>query len=257
MTVPAAAQRPPGAVSDFLSGVELFVRGLGFWVRSPRLCVLGAIPALAAALLVAVALAVLTVFASDIATWATPFADGWSDGWRGFLRTVGAIAVVGAGGLIGVLAFTALALTIGEPFYARISAAVEQRYGGVPGAVELSFWRSVVDAARFLGLSILIGVPLFVAGFIPAIGQTVVPAIAAAVGGWLLAVELTGTPFERRGLSLEDRRAALRGHRPMALGFGVCVFVCFLVPLGAVMVMPAAVAGATLLSRRVLGLPCD
>jgi CysZ protein len=41
----------------------------------------------------------------------------------------------------------------------------------------------------------------------------------------------------------------------MALGFGIATFVCFLIPLGAVLVMPAAVAGATLLSRRVLGLP--
>ena len=40
----------------------------------------------------------------------------------------------------------------------------------------------------------------------------------------------------------------------MALGFGVAVFLCFLIPLGAILVMPAAVAGATLLSREALGL---
>jgi hypothetical protein len=43
----------------------------------------------------------------------------------------------------------------------------------------------------------------------------------------------------------------------MALGFGVAVFACFLIPLGAVLLMPAAVAGGTLLSRRVLGLPIE
>jgi CysZ protein len=258
VTVPTtAAQQPPSAVSEFLSGVELFARGLGFWIRSTRLCVLGAIPALISAVLLAIGLGVLTAFAGDIAGWATPFADHWSDGWRGFFRTIVAIAVVGAGGLIGVFAFTALTLTIGEPFYERISAAVEDRYGGVPGAVELSFWRSLVDGLRFLGLSILIGVPLFLAGFIPLIGQTVVPVVGAVVGGWLLAVELTGTPFERRGRSLAERRAALRRRRPLALGFGVCVFLCFLIPLGAVIVMPAAVSGATLLARRVLEPPSD
>jgi CysZ protein len=77
------------------------------------------------------------------------------------------------------------------------------------------------------------------------------------VAGWILAVELTGVPFQRRGQRLRDRRAALRGHRPMALGFGAAVFVCFLIPLGAVLLMPAAVAGGTLLSRRALGLPID
>lgn len=77
--------------------------------------------------------------------------------------------------------------------------------------------------------------------------------IGAAVGGWLLAVELVGAPFYRRGMRLPDRRAHLKANRPTTLGFGVAVFVCFLIPLGAVIVMPAAVAGATLLARRSLG----
>jgi CysZ protein len=47
----------------------------------------------------------------------------------------------------------------------------------------------------------------------------------------------------------------LRGRRAMAIGFGTATFVCFLIPLGAVLVMPAAVAGATLLCRRLFGLP--
>jgi CysZ protein len=45
----------------------------------------------------------------------------------------------------------------------------------------------------------------------------------------------------------------LRANRPLAVGFGAAVFVCFLVPLGAIVTMPAAVAGGALLSRRVLG----
>ena len=37
----------------------------------------------------------------------------------------------------------------------------------------------------------------------------------------------------------------------------VAVFLSFLVPLGAVLLMPAAVAGGALLSRRALGQPID
>jgi CysZ protein len=246
---------PPSAPSEFFAGVGLFGRGLAFWIRSPRLCLLGAIPALISAVLLAGALVGLIFLAGDIAEWVTPFADDWSRSTRDVARTVVGIAVVGAGGLIGVLVFTALTLAIGDPFYERISGAVEERYGGVPDAVELSWWRSLADSARFLGVSILVGVPLFLAGFIPAVGQTVVPVVGALVGGWLLAVELTGTPFRRRGQSLVERRRTLRRHRPLALGFGVPVFLCFLVPLGAVIVMPAAVAGATLVARRLEGQP--
>ena len=49
----------------------------------------------------------------------------------------------------------------------------------------------------------------------------------------------------------------LRAHRPLTLGFGVTVFVSFLIPLGAILLMPAAVAGAALLTRRALGQPID
>ena len=52
-------------------------------------------------------------------------------------------------------------------------------------------------------------------------------------------------------------RPYLRGHRPFALGFGVAVFLSFLIPLGAILLMPAAVAGAALLTRRALGQPID
>ena len=91
---------------------------------------------------------------------------------------------------------------------------------------------------------------LFAAGFIQVAGQTVVPVIGALTGGWFLALELVGIPFYRRGLRLPERRAALRRRRPLALGFGVAVFCCSLIPLGAVLIMPAAVAGGTLLARE-------
>jgi CysZ protein len=82
-----------------------------------------------------------------------------------------------------------------------------------------------------------------------------VPVIGAAIGGWLLAVELTGVPFQRRGQRLRHRRAVLARNRAQALGFGVAVFCSFLIPLGAILLMPAAIAGATLLSRQVMGQP--
>lgn len=227
--------------------------------RDPKLVVLGIVPALISGALYLGAFVTLIMFIGDLAQLATWFADDWSSGARTTARVVAAVVILGLGALLGVLSFTAVTLLIGDPFYETISERIEERFGGVPDAVEVPWWRSLrrslVDSGRLLLVSVGIGVPLFFAGFIPILGQTVIPAVAATVGGWLLAVELVGAPFARRGLRLCDRRAALRAHRPMALGFGVSVFLCFLVPLGAVLVMPAAVAGGTLLARRVLGLP--
>jgi len=250
-----------GAVRNFAVGVGLLGRGLGLVLRSPRLLGLGLLPALIAGVVYAAALITLISFIGDVSRAVTFFADDWATGWRDLIRVLAAVALVGLGGLLGVLTFTAVTLLIGDPFYEKISVLVENRFGGVPDEVEVGFWpslaRSLVDSIRMIGLSLLFGVPLLLLGFVPVVGQTVVPVLGATVGGWLLAVELTGVPFQRRGRRLRHRRLALRGNRPLALGFGVAVFLSFLIPLGAILLMPAAVAGATLLSRKVLGLPTD
>ncbi|GLY96923.1 EI24 domain-containing protein [Actinoplanes sp. NBRC 103695] len=247
------------AVREFVTGAGLLGRGLGQVLRRPGLFGLGVLPALISGLLYAAALVTLIVFIDDLATAVTWFADDWSAGLRDGLRVFAGLALVGVAGLLTVLTFTAVTLMIGDPFYEKISELVEDRFGGVPDAVETVWWRSLgrslVDSLRLIGLTILLGVPLFLLGLIPVVGQILGIVLGGAVGGWLLAVELTGVPFQRRGRRLRDRRAVLRTRRPVALGFGVAVFLCFLIPLGAVLLMPAAVAGGALLSRSVLGLP--
>jgi len=246
-------------VKQFFVGASLLGRGLVLVLRSPKLLFLGLLPAVITGLLYAAALGVLIDFLPRLSRDVTWFADGWAEGWRELTRVLAGAGLLGVAALLGILTFTAVTLLIGDPFYERISELVEERFGGVPNEVEVGFWRSLarslVDSLRLIMLSVLIGIPLFLLGFLPVVGQTVIPVLGGAIGGWLLAVELTGVPFQRRGRRLADRRAALRTQRPVALGFGVAVFCCFLIPLGAVLLMPAAVAGATLLARAVLGDP--
>ena len=250
---------PVGSLRQFLFGASLLARGLGIVLRNPKLLGLGLVPALIAGALYATALYFFVDHLPQLADAVTGFTDGWRQGWQGVLQILAGIALVGAAVLLGVLTFTAVTLLIGDPFYERISELVEDRFGGVPDAVETGFWRSLrrslTDSLRLIGMSVLIGIPLFALGFVPVVGQTVVPVLGGAVGGWLLGLELTGVPFQRRGQRLRHRRAVLAGHRPVALGFGVAVFCCFLVPLGAILLMPAAIAGATLLARHALGHP--
>jgi CysZ protein len=246
------------AVRDFFRGVGMLLRGLSLYGRNPRLVALGILPALITGAVFVGAYVTLAVFADNLAGWVTPFAEDWTSAARSTVRALAEIAFLGAGALIAVLVFTATTLIIGDPFYEKISELVEARLDGRPPTVdEVPWWRSlrrsIADSLRLLLVSVPVGIVLFACGFIPVVGQTVVPVIGALVGGWLLALELVGAPFYRRGMRLRQRRAALRTRRWLALGFGVAVFVCFLIPLGALLAMPAAVAGGTLLAREVLG----
>lgn len=251
-----AVARPISAGRQFLTGIGMLGHGLAMYGRNPGLWLLGIVPALISSLLLLAAFGALIYFIDDISSAVTWFADGWPSWERNGIHVLAGISVIGATGLLIVVTFTSITLAIGEPFYEKISERVEDQLGGAHGAANLpfwsEFWRGIAESLRMVALSAAFGIPLFFAGFIPAVGQTAIPVIGALIGGWFLSVELTGVPFTRRGLRLRDRRRLLKTRRPMAVGFGAAVFACFLIPLGAVIIMPAAVAGATLLARRVL-----
>jgi CysZ protein len=252
-------QRPAGAAQEFFAGTAALGRGFGLVWRSPGLMLLGMVPGVISAIVVLSALGTLLYFVDDVAATVTWFADDWSEELRSAVRLLAALGIAVVGVLLAVLTFTSITLVIGDPFYEEISKRVEDRLGGTPSELDAPWYRTMrwnlVDSLRLLALSALTGVLLFVAGLIPVLGQTVVPVVGAFLGGWLLAVEVSGIPFNRRGLRLRDRRRILRAHRPLALGLGVPLFLLFLVPFAAIVVMPAAVAGATLVTRRALGLP--
>lgn len=243
-------------LTRYVTGVRLLGQGAAACARSPRMLLLGLLPAVVTALLFGAALLVLLLHLADLAGTVTWFAADWTPAVRVTARVVAGVGLLGVAILLVVLTFTTVTLMIGDPCYEAISRHMD---GEVAGEVETGFWRglgrSVAESVRLLAVAVPAGVPLFLAGLLPLVGQTVVPVVGATVGGWFLALQLTAVPFERRGWRLADRRRMLRGHRPEALGFGTAVFVCFLIPGGAVLVMPAAVAGGTLLARHVLSRP--
>ncbi|WP_084963173.1 EI24 domain-containing protein [Thermoactinospora rubra] len=233
---------------EFFGGVGCFFQGLGWVARNGRWWLFGLIPAVIAFAVYVAALVLLGIYAFDIADALTPFADSWS--WRDAFRTALGFVIFLGGLALAVITFAALTLAIGEPFYERLSGEVDP----VPGHEEQPWWRtlprSIRDSLVTLFYVLLFTVPLFVLGFVPVVGQTVVPVIGAAISGFFLTVELTTLAMERRGLARKARFALLRKNLPLALGFGVPVFLLFLIPLLAVLVMPAAVAGAALLVRN-------
>ena len=110
-----------------------------------------------------------------------------------------------------------------------------------------------VQSLGLIGIAAVVAPLLFAAGSVPVIGQTVVPVTSAAFGGWMLGIELLGSPFERRGLlRLSERRAAMRRHRFRVLGFAIPAFL-LAIPFTGVVVFPVATAGGTLLARQLLG----
>lgn len=243
---------------NFVAGVRYFVRGLGWVARRPGRWLFGLIPALIVLVAYAVGLIFLGSYLSDLVEAASPFADHWSTGARDFVRVLMGISLYGAALMIAIVTFTGVTLVVGEPFYESISGRVEESAGGLPPEADVSIWRQMWRQMwRGLGDALVVGmitgllaVLFFVLGFLPVVGQTVVPVVAALVSGYFLTLELTSIALERRGLRRRERFALLRRNRALSVGFGASVFVVFLIPLGAVLAMPGAVAGGTMLARE-------
>lgn len=246
----------PSVFREFFAGVGVLGQGLRVWVTAPRLMLLGVIPAVIVAAVILIALVLLAMNVDSLAVWATPFADDWDPTLSAAFRLLVIVAFLILAVQLVVLSYTAITLGVGDAFYEKIWRHVEQSLGDVPTEPQVGFWRSVRrgvgDALRLLVPSVLLGILLFLLGLIPVVGQVSAAILGAFVGGWFLTLELTTRAFEARGFSLKQRRRMLGNRRPLTLGFGVATWLLFLVPLGAIIVMPAAVAGATMLSRRVV-----
>jgi CysZ protein len=247
------------ALTEFLAGVALLGRGLRLIVRRPRLFGLGAIPPAVTSLMFLGILAVVFANLDPMVVWLTPFADSWSLQIRLLIRVLIGTALVAGLILVMVVIFTTLTLTLGAPIYDKLSEAVEREFGPVPQLdepVATGAARALRHSIALIAVSVLVAALLFAAGFVPAVGQTVVPVVSAAFGGWMLGIELIGSSFERRRLlTLADRRVAMRRRRARVLGFTVPTFLLLAVPLLGVVVFPVATAGGTLLARQLLDEP--
>ena len=236
----------------FAHGAGFLFRGLRMWRQRPGLMLLGIVPALVVLVLLIGLLVTVVLVADDLIGWATPFADDWSDLWRGLLRIGLYVAVILGSLFLSVVTFTGLTLAVGDPFYEKIWKETELMLGGDAPDKGVGWLRGARDGLGLIGLGIATTVLVFAIGLVPIVGPVVGPIVGVTIAGRLLAAELVSRALEARGMDRAARKALLADHGSTMLGFGVVVQLCFLVPFGAVLMMPAAVVGSTMLAREVL-----
>ncbi len=177
-----------------------------------------------------------------------------STGWLEYLLwPLFAIAVA----LLSFYTFTLVANLIGWPFNDRLSEAVVGRVREAKrglGDDQPSLWREFVRALggelrKWLSfLPLILGILLLwlLAFVLPPIAL-LVPILWFSLGAWIFAFEYLDYPLDNQRLSFADKRAWLRARRSRVLGFGAAALGLTMIPFVNFFVMPAAVAGATLL----------
>lgn len=156
--------------------------------------------------------------------------------------------------LMFCLALTVLANLVASPFNGFLAAHVEQHLTGRLPESGMGLAREMLDglltelrkllfyATRAIPLALLSLILFFVPGL-----NALIPVLWMLFGAYMLALEYTDYPASNHGLDFAQKRAALARHRWLGLGFGATVTLVTAIPLANLLVMPAAVAGATAL----------
>ncbi|OOF71521.1 sulfate transporter CysZ [Rodentibacter caecimuris] len=147
--------------------------------------------------------------------------------------------------------FTTLSGFIAAPFYGLLSEKVEKMLTG-EDLENNSFTDVIKDVPRMMkrewqklwySLPKIVG--LFLLSFIPVIGQSIVPILTFLFTSWMLAIQYCDYPFDNHKISFNLMKTALGNKRTQNLTFGALITCCTFLPVINLIVMPAAVCGAT------------
>lgn len=239
------------SAGDFSQGAGYFLTGVKTWATRPKLMLLGSLPAL----IVGTLMFLLVVWAVPRTYgWAagiTGFADDWALLFREGIRLALGVALAIAIIMVCIVSFVTITLLVGGPFYERIWRSTEQSLGGLPSSpasrITQQVARGVGDAARMLGMALTTSLVAVLIGLVPAVGGLLAALFVTWRGSRALAIELTAYAADARGWTFEQRKKVLDRHPMKALGAAFPCYLAFMVPGGAVLVMPAAVVAGTLL----------
>ena len=197
------------------------------------------------------------------------WAYGWVDGasrvmiaglpdWLHWLRYIVVPVFVLTSLVVIFYGFSILANLIAAPFNGLLAEAVECYLTGksLPGD-----WRqllrdilpSIMSEFRKLFYFALRAVPLLLLLLVPLV-NVVVSVLWVLFSAWMMTVQYMDYPMANHQLFFKEQRARLRKRPLLAWSFGGLVMLCTLLPVVNFIVMPAAVAGATVIWVREGGL---
>ena len=148
--------------------------------------------------------------------------------------------------------FSLVGNLVAAPFNGLLAEAVECHLTDAPvpgGGVKqmmLDLGRTLMSELVKLGYIVLRAIPVLILFLIPGLNLAA-PFIWLLFGAWMLAISYLDYPMGNHGLGFPEQRRRLAEHRYLALGFGGAAMAALAIPLVNFLVIPAAVAGATVL----------
>lgn len=196
--------------------------------------------------------ALATLLWSYVGGFAAVLTDFLPD-WLGFITWIVWPLVWLAGGLLTGYISTLLVLLFTSPFHALLAEKVEERLTGQPvpalegtlaalGEVPRAFLRELNKFAYYIPIALFV----LIISFIPGL-NVFSPLLWFILGAWMMSLQFLDYPMDNHRLPFSEVRNACASRRLTSMGFGGAVAFVSGIPLANLILIPAAVIGATLL----------
>ena len=167
-----------------------------------------------------------------------------------FLRWIIWLLISAFTAIVVFFTFTPIANIVSAPFNALLSERIEARLSGKTISTNSSFIKiardSILSQLRKLIYILLWSAALLLISLIPVI-NIAAPFLWVIFGSWLLSLEYLDYPMGNHELDFKSEKQILARRKGLALGFGGSVMILTSIPVINFIVMPVAVAGATIL----------
>lgn len=245
--LPPAGLAPPARRPGFLDGTSALFSGFWFVMRTPAAWPLAMVP-------VAIAGLVTALVAGGTMHLLIPVIARLFGPRLGFLATIVEIMVGTLALIVAALAGFGIAQPLSGPALNRIVRRAEAELGApawpASGAAE-DVGRALQSIAVAYGVGLpILAVLALVSFFFPPASVVTFP-LKLVVLGLLVAWDLCDYPLSIHGLPVRARVAFVTRNLGAMVGFGFGLALISMVPCAMVLVLPAGVAGAARLTRRI------
>jgi CysZ protein len=239
-------------ISNLVIGIAMPFRALRFLFRQPGYWRYASVSMILNAILYIILFYLLFYFV-------LPWVNSWFPAHTGsefmsylyaFCAFIIKLLVIVTFFLLFILAFNTLFFAVAAPFLDGLSLKIEKNVynyvpakAGIKGVVTGSYI-SIKNGIWLTAMSLFWTIVLFPLNFIiPVVGF--VPGMLA--GAYFLGLSFIIYSAEHRRITKRELKIALSGSRSCILGFGLSMYWILFVPFTAILFIPAAVAGGTML----------
>ncbi len=235
-------------MANTLSGFGYFFRGMGLLTR-PGLRRFVVIPLLAnIAVFALMAGAIYQALSGLYIDYTSNFIGDWE-----FLAWIVTPLIWLFGTLLSGYISIFIVLFLTSPFHGLLAERVEEYVTGeaivnegsalqVALAIPRGFLREIQKIVHYVPMALLVLIITLIPGI-----NVVAPLLWILLGAWMMSLQFVDYPMDNHRLSFGEVRAACSARRSTSITFGAVVAFVSGLPILNLILIPAAVAGATLL----------